>query len=84
MALTPKLEEGLQLAFHAPGVTLKRGRAGFFNEAQGPDSPAVTIRTANTLVDMGMAEFNDPIVPSSLTLTPYGIKTWRDAHPAAA
>ena len=44
----------------------------------------VTIRTANTLVDMGMAEFNDPIVPSSFTLTPYGIKAWRDAQPVAA
>lgn len=77
MALTPKLQDALLSAFHAPGVTLNRCAAGYFDRSRGPRpaaGAAVTVRTANALVQDGLAEFNDPHVPSSLTLTPAGIR----------
>lgn len=85
MALTHKLQEGLLEAFHAPGVTLTRCASGYFNRSKGPTpSVVVTKRTAITLVEGGMAVYDDPIVPSALTLTPDGIQIARDAAKAAA
>lgn len=77
MALTPKIEHALLIAFHAPGVTLNRCAAGYFDRSRGPrpdPAVAVHVRTANALVDAGWAEYNDPHVPSSLTLTPAGVR----------
>lgn len=85
MALTHKVEEGLLAAFHAPGVTLIRCRAGYFDRSKGPrPEVVVTTRTANALVEGCMAVYDDPIVPSSLTLTPDGIQIARQAVKAAA
>ena len=85
MALTHKLQQGLLAAFHAPGVTLNRGRNGYFDRSKGPRPDiVVTTRTAKTLVDGGMAVYDDPVVPSALTLTPDGIQIARDADTAAA
>ena len=85
MALTPKLREAALLAFHAPGVTLTRCCGGWRDPSQGAASPVVTTRTANTLVETGMAVYNEPLVPSALTLTPSGIADARAyAAPVAA
>lgn len=83
--LTPKLQAGLLAAFNAPGVTLNRCRDGFFDRGKGPvPADVVNRRTAQTLVDYGWAVFDDPDVPSSLTLTPAGIQIGRAAQPVAA
>lgn len=77
MTLTHKLREGLLLAAAAPCVTLTRCARGYYDTRDCPPqtAPVVTTRTAIVLVDMGLAEFNDPDVPSSVTLTPLGIRT---------
>ena len=77
MALTPKPREAVLAAFHAPGVTLERCCGGFFDPGKGPALPKVTVRTANTLVETGMAVYDDPIIPNTLTLTPDGIAIGR-------
>ena len=82
--LTPKLQEALLAAFHAPGVTLNRCCAGYFDGSRGAQSPKVTVRTANALVDADLAVYNDPVIPSCLTLTPAGIEAGRSAERAAA
>ena len=73
MALSQKPREAVLAAFHAPGVTLSRCCGGFFDRCKGPDAPKVTVRTANTLVESGIAVYDDPAVPGELTLTPDGI-----------
>lgn len=78
MALTDKPREGLLMAAAAPCVTLSRCARGYYDKTRNDapqTAPVVTTRTAITLVDMGLAEFNDPDVPSSFTLTPLGIRT---------
>ena len=82
--LTPKLQEALLAAFHAPGVTLNRCCGGFFDASKGAQSPKVTMRTCNALVEGGMAVYNNPDIPSCVTLTPDGIQIARDALRAAA
>lgn len=77
MALTPKLREAALLAYHAPGVTLVRCCGGYRDPSKPATSPVVTPRTANTMVVTGMAVYNEPLVPSGLTLTPDGIATAR-------
>lgn len=70
--LTPKPQEALLLAFAATNHTLHRCRGGWFNRSSNPAAQAsevVTTRTANTLVDMGLADYDDPMLPSALTLT---------------
>lgn len=87
MALSPKPREAVLAAFHAPGVTLSRGPAGYQDRTKGADAPVVTVRTANTLIDGFLAVYDDPAVPSALTLTPHGIAEGRriaDAPKAAA
>lgn len=73
--LTPKPQEALLLAFAATNHTLHRCRGGWFNRSSNPapqTSEVVTTRTANTLVDMGLAEYDDAMLPSALTLTSHG------------
>lgn len=77
MALTQKPREAVLAAFHAPGVTLYRGSDGFFDRSKGAQSPKVTIRTANTLVESGIGVYDDPAIPTTFTLTPEGIRTGR-------
>lgn len=84
MALTPKLREAALLAFHAPGVTLTRCCGGWRDPSKGGQSPVVTTRTANTMVDTGLAIYNEPLVPSALTLIPAGIAAVRDYAAKAA
>lgn len=77
MIITPKLGEALMIALDA-GHTLVRCAHGFqdpgarrYAEYEG-HIPSITRRTANTLVNACLAEFNDPDVPSALTLTDRG------------
>lgn len=80
-ALTQKPREALLAAFRAPNHTLVRCgvadhlRAGgcAFRNPLDPQSPVVTRRTANDLRNTMLAEFNNPTIPSALTLTPKGI-----------
>lgn len=85
LMLTPKLQAALLAAFHAPAVTLNRCNGGFFDRGRGPvPLDVITRRTAQALVDGGMAVFDDATVPSCITLTPDGIQLARDASKAAA
>lgn len=73
--LTPKPQEALLLAYAAANHTLHRCRGGWFNRSRNPAQQAsevVTTRTANTLVDMGLAEYDDAMLPSALTLPIHG------------
>ncbi|MFN3310119.1 MAG: hypothetical protein ACK40R_00235 [Thermomonas sp.] len=85
MALTPKPHEALLLAHGATGHGLQRCRGGWCDKAR-PGTPVVTTRTANTLVDMGLADYDDAMLPSTLTLTAYGVSTAQAAQqmPVAA
>ena len=85
--LTPKPQEALLLARGAATHTLNRCRGGWFNRSSNPApqaSEVVTTRTANTLVDMGLAEYDDAMLPSALTLTPAGIAEAARAQPMRA
>lgn len=85
--LTPKPQEALLLAHGAANHTLNRCRGGWFNRSSNPApqaSEVVTTRTANTLVDMGLAEYDDAMLPSALTLTPAGISEAARAQPMRA
>lgn len=64
--ITPMLREAL-LALHALPAPAKRTRGGF---AIGFD--IITRRTANTLVDHGLARFDNDSVPSELSATSAG------------
>ena len=74
MDITPKLREALQCAASAPNATLVRCCKGFRPAGQFASRPVVTRRTANTLVNAGLADYNDRQLPSSLTLTPKGLE----------
>ena len=66
--LTPKPQEALLLAHGAANHTLNRCRGGWFHRSSDPApqaSEVVTTRTANTLVDMGLAEYDDAMLPSA-------------------
>ena len=87
MSLTPKLLEGVRLAHAAAGHTLNRCRGGWYDRShylapQG--APTVTTRTANALVEMGLAEYDCDALPSSLTLTAAGIAEASPAQPMQA
>ena len=75
--LTAKPREAVLTAYNAPGVTLHRCCGGFFDRSKGAQSPKVTVRTANGLVESGIGVYDDPYVPSTFTLTPEGIRTGR-------
>lgn len=73
--LTPKLQDAVQLAGTAAAHTLNRCRDGWYNRtanAAPQGAQVVTTRTANALVDMGLAEYDDDALPSALTLTEHG------------
>lgn len=72
---TPKLQQALLLTFSAANHTLNRCRAGWYDRRRGAapqESEVVTTRTANALVDMGLADYDDAMLPSALTLTAHG------------
>lgn len=73
MQLTPKLREALQLAAGATNHRLIRCCGGFRPEGQFGKHTVVTRRTANVLRNTMLADFNNPTIPSALTLTPKGI-----------
>lgn len=73
MHMTPKLTEAVQLAAAAPAHTLVRCREGFRMPRSTGSHASITRRTANVLVNAQLADFNERMVPSSLTLTPQGI-----------
>lgn len=85
--LTPKLQDAVQLAGAATAHTLNRCRGGWYNRS-APAAPqgaqVVTTRTANTLVEMGLADYDDATLPSALTLTPAGIAEAARAQPMRA
>lgn len=73
--LTPKPQEALLLAFAATNHTLHRCRGGWYDRSRNPapqTAAVVTTRTANTLVEMGLADYDDATLPSALTLTAHG------------
>lgn len=73
--LTPKPQEALLLAHGAANHTLNRCRGGWYDRSRNPapqNAEVVTTRTANTLVEMGLADYDDPMLPSGLTLTKHG------------
>lgn len=70
MDITPKLGGALLLALIAPGHCLTRCRDGFRDRDH---AWVVTRRTANTLVETNLADYNDRTLPSALTLTPKGV-----------
>lgn len=72
MQLTPKLAEALRSAAHAPGHRLVRCHHGFRPAGTYASQPVVTRRTANALVNAMLADYNCPVIPSALTLTPKG------------
>lgn len=78
MQLTPKLREALQIASTAPNHTLTRCCKGF-RPAQTFGPPAVTRRTANSLVNAMLANYNNRTLPSALTLTRKGIEAAKAA-----
>lgn len=75
--LTPKPREAVLSAFHAPDHALARCCGGYFDRTPRPflhgPAPVVTVRTANTLVEMGLADYDDPFIPSMLRLTDSGV-----------
>lgn len=78
---TPKLQDALLLAFAASQHTLNRCRGGWFDRSRNPapqGAEVVTTRTANALVDMGLAAYDDPRLPCALALTAHG--TAQAAH----
>lgn len=73
--LTPKPQEALLLAHGAANHTLNRCRGGWYDRSRNPapqNAEVVTTRTANTLVEMGLADYDDATLPSALTLTEHG------------
>lgn len=70
--ITPKLRDALLLALRAPERTLTRCAAGFHSPSDR-HAGAVTRRTANTLHNAMLGEFNAADIPSAITLTPRGV-----------
>jgi hypothetical protein len=83
MALQPTAHAAVLLAFNAPGVSLSRCPGGFRDADKPYSRTVVTTRTANLLVDEGVAVYDDPYCPRTLTLTPAGIQYGREATAAA-
>lgn len=73
MQLTPKLREALRIAAAAPGHTMTRCCKGF-RPARSFGPVAITRRTANSLVNACLADYDDRTLPSALTLTPRGVE----------
>lgn len=85
--LTPKPQAAVLLAFNAAGHTLNRCRGGWYDRSHNAapqGAPTVTTRTANALVEMGLAEYDCDALPSSLTLTAAGIAEATTAQPMQA
>ncbi len=72
MQITPKLADALQHLLAAPAHRITRCHKGF-GRTDVTNAPAITRRTANALVCAGLADFNDRILPSHITLTAKGI-----------
>lgn len=68
VSITPKPREALQ-AMQANGGTVKRGRGGFI-----APTTVITRRTANHLVEHGLAQFDNADFPSQLRLTSAGAR----------
>lgn len=83
--LTPKLRDAVLLAQAAPAHTLHRCRLGWHNRSHAAaGAQAVTTRTANALVDMGLADYDDAALPAALTLTTAGLAEAARAQPMRA
>lgn len=80
--LTPALHAALMLAASAPAHRLTRCRGGWHDRPQ--KAAIVTTRTANALVAVGLAAYDDDALPSALTLTPDGIAEAARAQPMRA
>ncbi len=82
MHITPKLGEGLAALLAAPGQCLTRRQNGFGKTGAGL-APAITRRMGNQLVNAGLADYNDRLIPSAITLSEKGISMAR-AHAAGS
>ena len=85
--LTPKLQDAVQLAGTAADHTLNRCRGGWYNRsasASPQGAQVVTTRTANALVELGLATYDDDTIPNALTLTLAGIAEAARALPMRA
>lgn len=84
MIITEKFGDALLLALHAPGHCLTRCRNGFHTPRQVCEVTHVTRRTANAIVNAGLATYNDRIVPSAMTLTTAGVARAQAIAPVQA
>lgn len=71
MSPTPKLADALRHLSRAPNGRLTRAHRGF-GFTGVTNSPLITRRTGNALVCAGLADYNDRILTSAITLTEKG------------
>ena len=71
MSPTPKLADALRHLSRATNGRLTRAHRGF-GFTGVTNSPLITRRTGNALVCAGLADYNDRILPSTITLTEKG------------
>lgn len=71
MQTTPQKAAALSVLLAAPDHALTRIRGGF--RPADSDAAIVTVRTARALDDAGLVEFDDPLCPSQIRLTPHGL-----------
>lgn len=74
---TPALRQALTIAHAAPQHTLQRCRGGF-HDAAAHSACKVTRRTANTLHNAMLADFDERDYPSTMTLTTDGVRLAQD------
>lgn len=72
MHMTPKIADALQALQAAPHHRLGRCQKGF-GKIHGSLAPTITRRTGNQLVNAGLADYNDRLIPSAITLTAKGL-----------
>ena len=82
------MTDEVQPRVKALSITLERCATGYYDKSRAahPSDAEVIVskRTANALVDMDLATYNNPDVPSAFMLTPAGIREGSAAAKAAA
>lgn len=76
--LTPMIRRAITLAHSAPQHTLTRCCGGFHDAAAPRGTTIVTRRTANTLHNAMLADFDHRDWPRSMTLTAEGLRIAQD------
>lgn len=78
MQLQPKMRDALVAAYNTPTRSLRRGPGGFVAFADKPrtSGPVMaeffTRRTVNRLAEAGLVELDDPMFPTTVTLSARG------------